>query len=646
MKFYTITIFTFLLTTTTCNNNELILTEILGNNNNPNSLKMLINLLIKFNEIPHSFNIFHYNNNTNKYLVNILTITSPSTLNKAIQLYNYDLIKNSTYLHNIQGQFKPINKFDCKTIIHIVLISNELFVRYNDEHLFCTIIIFYNPEPTVRSEFSELTSPLVIYWIDEKVLEEFKLWSNQVWLQKNISDINFFDAEDIFEYKFRNFYGHLFRVSYTNLHPFLMCFEYPPYCNHGLSVEGQMIEIASKVLNFSYELELMRYVPNKAKNKTIGTKQKSLLLVVNKSLDFSIGGISITYPRQKILRFTIPYTHQSSIFYFGTLPNSPSSIFAILHQFRSTLWVALFSQIFFTAFVLRLILKLFQVLTLPYYRITNFLMAFLVEQSPPKYRVFNGLKTLTSIRIISFCWAIFSIILTSIYKSRLSASMFLYPNPDPNYIQDFLNLNYRFHFNLKDSTALQSYLAWSDHEKYQQVLANGFSEFDVCESIRYALDNPKIAVLGEKVFSKFYISTHCNNSFTREDYARLRIAIEHVFPTGYGWAFHKHAPYVFVFDKLLEIFREGGFYSKWFRDAMRVVKHIDLSTKPRAVVEQTPLQFRDLWSPFFFLGFGLFLAFLAFVCETWVLGYFRRKFKNSFRRTVTKTNPKALRRVR
>ncbi|KAJ3641566.1 hypothetical protein Zmor_028069 [Zophobas morio] len=364
---------------------------------------------------------------------------------------------------------------------------------------------------------------------------------------------------------FENFSGHELRIIYTDYFPFIYCvdkivIDREVVCQKAIGWEHDMLEVLSHKLNFTYKLI---EVPSKHLSHDGIIKE-----LISGSVDFSIGGLSITYDRYKNLQFSSVFNYEQLGFMFVYQKSFfqrlfTYELFTLNYDFTIAATIVLLSVGVF------LVVRNFDQVRLPFGRIFLMFVGSSLEQAF-NLSHFRVKYTESTVRVVLISYWFLCIIVNTIFKSKLLALMVSTPTHQIT-IPEFLEQKYE----LVIDRSRGSVKLFVDLEEV--LLANFPKTYknNVCEFIDYAASH-KALLYGELGRITLHSKVQCPNSTISEKVDTL--TTQTVGLDGHAWLFQKDFPFVDQFNVHIRKVISGGLLSTWKQKAL-LAKNIYIYSK-------------------------------------------------------------------
>lgn len=301
--------------------------------------------------------VFHSENKTVIFMERLLTQLQKGVT--PITMYNHDILTNDIFIRPSTVQCLHIVMFQKPTLF-------SRYLQYKRNVLEKDIVIFIVLEINNFSNnywfmplLERAGNILLLDFKDRQNLKLYKLCyycgfkSKNVTLIKIISNFNFtIPYSYLYAKNFTRFYGHKMKVAFINYYPY--AFALPNDNNITIKPQGmeiKMLEVLSKKMNFSYQLEQVNLTYNDLIEK-----------LASGHFDFAIGGLSMTPDRVSSVRFSNIFKIEpivASYIYFSISPKS--TFFAFLTLFPPYVWLIIFIMILITTVLVCFLLKLTEI---------------------------------------------------------------------------------------------------------------------------------------------------------------------------------------------------------------------------------------------------------------------------------------------
>ncbi|XP_068238809.1 ionotropic receptor 21a-like [Palaemon carinicauda] len=363
---------------------------------------------------------------------------------------------------------------------------------------------------------------------------------------------------DMFPEQMNNFYGKTLKGVTLDFRPFTdyKVTEGSRKVQPSPSLDVYILDMIARHLNLTYDLVM----PEDGLWGTLDASKGHWSGVVGdvqfRRADFSLC-LSVTLERRRSVDFTRVYYMDPLS--FVTAKNRPEPPWLkLITPFTDKLWalvvisviIAMFLYYFF--FFSQSVLSSHKVP--PSNAFMDVLGSFLGQS-------LEQLPKLTAAQILLGFWFLYSFLLTTYYKTALTAS-FAVPKVPPTIDTLTQLLNSDLNYGMIDAKGSEYQLFSTSNVILYQELFKRMTFYSSEESMRRVAEG-KYAY----IYFRSNLQTIVNTEFTASSgETNLHISSEEFFPGGYGWAFPKGAPYRRTFDKVMLKCIEAGLIAKWVRD--------------------------------------------------------------------------------
>ncbi|XP_042234092.1 probable glutamate receptor [Homarus americanus] len=162
--------------------------------------------------------------------------------------------------------------------------------------------------------------------------------------------------------------------------------------------------------------------------------------------------------------------------------------------------------------------------------------------------------------LLSF-WFIYALLLTTYYKTSLTAALAVPSAPPTIDTLDQL-IRSNLEYGMIDAKGSEYQLFSSSNVPLYQEMFKHMNYYSSAESMNLVAEG-KYAYIYFKSNLETIVTTQYTSMNGETD---LHVAYEEFFPGGYGWAFPKGAPYRRTFDDVMWRCVQGGLIAKWMKD--------------------------------------------------------------------------------
>ncbi|XP_066961643.1 ionotropic receptor 21a-like isoform X2 [Macrobrachium rosenbergii] len=367
--------------------------------------------------------------------------------------------------------------------------------------------------------------------------------------------------KDMFPEQMGNFYGKTLKGVTLDFQPFTdyRIIKGSKKVEPSPSLDVFILNMIARHLNFTYELVM----PDDGLWGTLDASKGHWSGVVGDvqfhRADFSLC-LSVTQERRRSVDFTRVYFMDPLS--FVTAKNRPQPP-----------WLKLITPFTDSVWILTVILV---VLTVFLYYFVFFIQSFL---GPHKIRLSSAfmyvvgsflgqaliLPQLTAGQVLLGFWFIYGFLLTTYYKTALTATLAV-PSVPPTIDTLAQLLNSDLKYGMIDAKGSEYQLFSTSNVTLYMELFKHMTFYSSDESMRRVA-----AGSYAYIYFRSNLQTIVNTQFTTKNgETNLHISSEEFFPGGYGWAFPKGAPYRRTFDNVMLRCLQAGLIAKWLKDLYRI----------------------------------------------------------------------------
>ncbi|CAL4099409.1 unnamed protein product, partial [Meganyctiphanes norvegica] len=323
------------------------------------------------------------------------------------------------------------------------------------------------------------------------------------------------------------------------------------------SLDVYILNVIAESLNFTYELRMPEdglWGYQRPDGHWVGVVGD----VEFRRANFSLC-LSVTEERKRSVEMTrVYYIDPLS---FVTAKSRPQPQWKkLITPFSESVWIlVLFSILCGTVvyYILYYVQGILENMIIPMSRIILHTYGSFISQS----LVFRTIPWITAGQILLGFWFLYSFLITTYYKTSLTASLAVPSRPSTiDSLIDLLNSD--LNFGMIDAKGSEFQLfSTSDVQLYQQLFKR-MTFYSSSESMGRVAEGSYAYI-----YFKSNLESIVNTQFTsRNGETNLHISKEEFFPGGYGWAFPKGAPYARKFDALMWRCLQVGLIDKWLKD--------------------------------------------------------------------------------
>ncbi|XP_076065006.1 uncharacterized protein LOC143039040 [Oratosquilla oratoria] len=416
--------------------------------------------------------------------------------------------------------------------------------------------------------------------------------------------IGLYNIDELFFEQMGNFYGLEMKGVTLDFRPFTDYFKTPGslVVNPKDSLDFYILDVIAKKLNFTYKLVMpedgLWGVLDKGKwSGVVGDVQK-------RRANFSLV-LSVTMERRLFVDFTRVYYIDPLSFVSAKSRPQPQWL-KLITPFSGGVWATVLMTIL-GGFLLYYFL----------YRIQRFLDTITVTLSRVFMHVFGSflgqslfvIPWLTAAQMFLGFWLLYSFLITTYYKTSLTAALAVPSRPHT--IDTLLQLlNSDLGYGMIDAKGSEYQLFSTSEVKLYKELFEKMTFYSSHESMRRVAEG-KYAYIYFKSNLESLVTTQYTD---KNGVTNLHIAQEEFFPGGYGWAFPKGAPYRRTFDAVMWRCVQAGLIRQWTKELQVIYRNEALEAKAKDGHQQTPassensglvvLNLAHLQGPFLALLFG------------------------------------------
>ncbi|XP_071055472.1 uncharacterized protein [Onthophagus taurus] len=357
--------------------------------------------------------------------------------------------------------------------------------------------------------------------------------------------------------KFDNLQGHLLHVGFINYFPYIFCFEYEEadlslgpdrvkVCKNAYGVEAVLLQVLSDRMNFTYKLV------------TYPGESHGFIFekVVEKRVDFVVGGITRTYSRVLKATFTMSHISEGYTYLYIYKVGVFSYLFMFFFPFQWELWVF----IIFVVIVIALLTFFLIGLKISFYNsLIGTLNALLEQVVTMKQNYFNNQQILSALHLT---WWFVSICIATYYRAKLASLFIKPPHQEPTSVQRILDDGYEITVDgVLEDAIKEFYQHQSTDRTMRKAAENTVYIKGLCPVLNYTLTH-KAALFDEFGYTKYHSQIECPDLIgphkkLNYEFANLRTVGKPLIVIPHGWPLPKGTPFTFPINMYKLRLRDG-----------------------------------------------------------------------------------------